>query len=71
MNKAMKTEKTATGLDRFQNEKGFTRWFDLLRPVLAEREENKAGVNVEPSAPPKDDETDSLSRSSTPQNTPV
>ena len=48
VNRAIKTVKTSTGLARFQDEKGYSRWFEMLIPILTEKIENKAGLNVEP-----------------------
>ncbi|XP_028417144.1 uncharacterized protein LOC114541418, partial [Dendronephthya gigantea] len=42
--------KTATGIQRFQDEKGFGKWFDLLFPLVKTRDSCQPGMAVEPSA---------------------
>ena len=48
--KAAMTIKTATGIKRFQNEKGYGKWFDLLFPLVKTRDSCQPEMAVEPSA---------------------
>ena len=45
------TIKTATGIKRFQDEKGYGRWFDQLYPVIKSRDSCQMERAFEPSAP--------------------
>ncbi|XP_028396162.1 uncharacterized protein LOC114520140 [Dendronephthya gigantea] len=48
--KSCHENKTATGIQRFQDEKGFGKWFDLLFPLVKTRDSCQPGMAVEPSA---------------------
>ena len=47
---AAMTIKTATGIQRFQDEKGYGKWFDLLFPLVKTRDSCQPAMAVEPSA---------------------
>ena len=44
------TIKTATGIEHFQNEKGYGKWFDLLFPLVKTQDSCQPDMAVEPSA---------------------
>jgi len=47
---AAMTIKTATGIARFQNEKGYGKWFDKLFPLVKSRDSCQPEMALEPSA---------------------
>ena len=47
---AAMTIKTATGIQRFQDEKGYGKWFDLLFPLVKTRDSCQPAMAVEPCA---------------------
>jgi hypothetical protein len=47
---AAMTIKTATGIQRFQDEKGYGKWFDMLFPLVKTRDACQPDMAVEPSA---------------------
>lgn len=76
--KVVFTIKTATGIKRFQDEKGYARWFDHLYPVIKSRDFCQMERVFEHSAPvwnqlPKEQQEDEEAQpvSSTEQFTPV
>ena len=50
--KAALTEKTVTGIKRFQEDQGFGKWFTALFEVVKMRESCQPGLALEPSASP-------------------
>ena len=47
---AAMTVKTSTGIQRFQDEKGYGKWFDLLFPLVKTRDSCQPDMAVKPSA---------------------